>query len=274
MEKILNNKNKSNSVNNTKVLSNLKLPKISVEHAYNLKFFQQPNTLQLAKQLLGSILATKINGKLTAGIIIETEPYMGSFDKASHAYKNKKTQRTKIQFEAGGYNYIFFVYGMYYQYCIVTNKKDIPDAILIRSILPITGLKTMVKRRYFFKKYSKEKLKKVSSNYQLANDFLNKFKDEQEFFNFAINSKNKIPNFIRNLANGPGKLTIALDITNKQHENLANKPSLWMQPFLRFKPNDIVAKPRIGIDYAQEYAKKPWRFYVNKPEFIKWVSVK
>ena len=221
------------------------LPEISPKYAFPLSFYRQ-DTFKVSYELLGSILATNINGKITAGIITEVEPYMGSFDKASHAYKNKKTPRTAIQFEPGGYTYIFFVYGMYHQFCVVTNKKNIPDAILVRSVMPIYGLKTMAYRRY------KQKLD-ISNNLSLQ-----------------LNHKPKKQ--IINLSNGPGKLAIALGISKKLNAKKLTSPQIWIQPFLNIKRSQIASAKRIGIDYAEEYAHKPWRFYIKQPPFVWWVS--
>ena len=227
--------------------------KITPKNAYPLSFYQQ-DTFKISHKLLGSIIATKTNGKLTAGIITEVEPYFGSFDKASHAYPNKKTPRTAIQFEPGGFSYVFFVYGMYHQFCVVTNKKNIPDAILIRAVLPISGLKTMAKRRY-------KKAKKYET-------LVHKIPDTLDLNNI----KNKPKQILRNLTNGPGKLTIALNITKKLNEIPVNSIKLWIQPFLKLPKNQIAQAKRIGIDYAEEYAEKPWRFYIKQEPFVWWVS--
>lgn len=113
---------------------------------YPRNFYLQ-DTFQVAQQILGSYLCTCIDGQLTVGKIVETEVYLGSIDKASHSYPNKKTPRTQIQFGLGGYAYIFFVYGMYHQFCIVTGPANVPDVILIRALEPIAGIEYMMARR-------------------------------------------------------------------------------------------------------------------------------
>ncbi len=102
----------------------------------NKKFYLN-KTLKVAKELLGKYLVRKLeDGTILKGKIIETEAYIGPKDKASHAYLNKKTKRNWIEFEEGGYVYIYLVYGMYYQFNIVTYLKNKPECVLIRSVIP------------------------------------------------------------------------------------------------------------------------------------------
>jgi DNA-3-methyladenine glycosylase len=83
--------------------------------------------------LLGCFLARKIGKKVIRGIITETEAYVGEDDLASHASKGR-TKRTEIMYGEAGYAYIYMVYGMYHCLNIVTEKKDFPAAVLIRSV--------------------------------------------------------------------------------------------------------------------------------------------
>ena len=110
-------------------------------------FYQRRNVLKISKDLLGKLICTKINGKFTSGIITDVEAYRGTNDKASHAYNNKKTSRTKIMYENGGITYVYLCYGIHYLFNVITNKKNIADAILIRGIKPTNGLEIMMKRR-------------------------------------------------------------------------------------------------------------------------------
>ena len=113
----------------------------------NINFYLEPDIIQISRKLLGKVLCTNFQGQLTSGIIVETEAYAGINDKASHAYGNKKTHRTKIMYESGGVAYIYLCYGMHHIFNIVTNKKNIPHAILIRAIQPLTGINSMLKRK-------------------------------------------------------------------------------------------------------------------------------
>ncbi|MCX7697320.1 MAG: DNA-3-methyladenine glycosylase, partial [Bacteroidales bacterium] len=92
-----------------------------------------------------------IDGVLTSGIITETEAYAGIKDKASHAYGGKLTPRNKVMYKEGGYAYVYLCYGIHYLFNVVTNEKNIPDAVLIRSIEPFHG-KYMMEERLKSKK--------------------------------------------------------------------------------------------------------------------------
>lgn len=110
-------------------------------------FYKQEDVVSLARQLIGKVLFTNIDHQITAGIITETEAYAGVTDKASHAYGGKRTKRTETMFAEGGISYVYLCYGMYDLFNVVTNKADIPHAILVRSIIPYEGLKIMADRR-------------------------------------------------------------------------------------------------------------------------------
>lgn len=120
-----------------------------MENAVKLpfSFYRQEDVIEIAKNLLGKYLFTKIDGKITGGIIIETEGYKGIEDKACHAYNGCFTNRTKTMYENGGVSYVYFCYGMHHLLNVVTNKKNTPHAVLIRAIEPTHGIDIMLKRR-------------------------------------------------------------------------------------------------------------------------------
>lgn len=109
--------------------------------------FYLNDVLEVSKSLLGKRLCTNINGKLTGGIICETEAYKGVIDKAAHSYGNKRTKRTETMFLEGGIAYVYLCYGIHHLFNIVVDQKDIPEAVLIRGIIPDTGIPTILKRR-------------------------------------------------------------------------------------------------------------------------------
>lgn len=111
------------------------------------EFYIRQDVVNISKELLGKYLITKIDNKITGGIISETEAYAGTIDKASHAYGNKRTKRTEVMYLEGGVAYVYLCYGIHSLFNIVTNVKDIPHAILIRGIKPIIGEEIMCKRR-------------------------------------------------------------------------------------------------------------------------------
>lgn len=110
-------------------------------------YYQHDDVIFLAKDLLGKTLATKINGKETAGIITETEAYAGIGDRASHAYGGRRTNRTETMYSEGGVSYVYLCYGIHHLFNIVTNKRDVPEAVLIRAIWPTRGINEILKRR-------------------------------------------------------------------------------------------------------------------------------
>ena len=112
-----------------------------------LDFYQREDVLAISRELLGKVLCTNFHGKLTSGIIIETEAYAGITDRASHAYGGRRTKRTQIMYAPGGIAYVYLCYGIHHLFNVITNVKGIPHAILIRAIMPKEGLETMVTRR-------------------------------------------------------------------------------------------------------------------------------
>ena len=112
-----------------------------------VSYYKNLDTLELAKDILGKKLVTKVDNQTTSGIIVESEAYLGVSDRASHAFDNKLTSRTSTMYEEGGISYIYLCYGMHSLFNIVTNNKGIPEAILIRAIKPIDGISMMCKRR-------------------------------------------------------------------------------------------------------------------------------
>lgn len=109
-------------------------------------YFQNNDVVFLARDLLGKYLFTNIQGQLTGGIITETEAYAGISDRASHAYNGRRTNRTKIMYQRGGISYVYLCYGIHHLFNIVTGKRNIPNAVLIRSLFPIIGKTTMMNR--------------------------------------------------------------------------------------------------------------------------------
>ncbi|MGH9931142.1 MAG: DNA-3-methyladenine glycosylase [Pyrinomonadaceae bacterium] len=119
--------------------SNLKLPR---------EFYMRPNVLHVARELLGKLLVVPTrNGKRVSGRIVEVEAYRGPEDRAAHSYGGRRTKRTEPMYGIGGTAYVFFVYGMYNQFNVVTNDAEKPHAILIRAVEPVEGIELMRKRR-------------------------------------------------------------------------------------------------------------------------------
>ena len=111
-----------------------------------LSFYRRDNVLQVAKELLGKILVTNWEGSITSGRIVEVEAYAGAIDRASHAYGGRITGRNKVMYEEGGLAYVYLCYGIHHLFNVVTHNKDIPHAILIRALEPLSGIDVMLER--------------------------------------------------------------------------------------------------------------------------------
>ena len=110
-------------------------------------FYQREDVLAISQDLLGKVLYTQFDGNLTSGIIVETEAYAGVTDQASHAYDGRRTKRTETMYLSGGAVYVYLCYGIHHLFNIVTNKENIPHAVLIRAIQPRDGIEIMLQRR-------------------------------------------------------------------------------------------------------------------------------
>jgi DNA-3-methyladenine glycosylase len=188
-------------------------------------FYQSSDVVGLARNLIGKHLFTKINGKITAGMITETEAYAGVIDRASHAFAGRRTERTEVMYLEGGCCYIYLCYGVHYLFNVVTGKENEPHAVLIRGIYPVYGIDTILKR-------IKQK---------------------------EIDDK---------LFNGPGKLSKALGISIEQNGMNLTGDKIWIEDVDTNYPDEAIqVSERIGVHYAGEDAKLPYRFFL-KPEFL------
>jgi DNA-3-methyladenine glycosylase len=192
------------------------------------------DTLIVAKELLGKVIVREIDGVRLSGKIVETEGYIGSIDKASHAYGGKKTPRVEPLYGEPGISYVFSIYGMYECFNVISKEKGSPEGILIRAVEPIDGLEKIAQNR-FRKSYD------------------------------TLTAKE-----IKNLTNGPSKLCIALDINKKVHNfmDLVISKELYIEDGGIINSSDIVETTRVGIDYAEEAVDFPWRFYVKNNIYV------
>jgi len=125
------------------------LGNILMENDYEVlqhSFYDRSNVTVIARELLGKILITSFDNEITAGRIVETEAYNGAVDRASHAYGNRRTNRTEVMFGKPGTAYVYLCYGIHHLFNVVTNKKEIPHAILIRAVEPTEGISIMQDR--------------------------------------------------------------------------------------------------------------------------------
>jgi DNA-3-methyladenine glycosylase len=110
-------------------------------------YYLKNNVVEISRDLLGKYLFTCIDNLTTGGYIVETEAYNGIIDKASHAFGNKLSPRTKTMYMSGGVAYVYLCYGIHEMFNIVTSVEGQPHAILVRAIQPTDGLDIMMHRR-------------------------------------------------------------------------------------------------------------------------------
>jgi len=188
------------------------MPKLS----YN--FYQRNDVVLIAKELLGKVIYSNIDGFLTSGIITETEAYAGITDRASHAFGNRRTARTEVMYKKGGTAYVYLCYGIHHLFNVVTGEAENPHAVLIRAIHPLEGINHMKKRR-------------------------------------------KISVIKKTFSSGPGTCAKALGFHTKHSGTDLTKDLIWIEDQnIKIPKKDIIITPRIGIDYAGEDAKLPYRF--------------
>ncbi len=101
----------------------------------------------MALNLLGKKLVRYISGERVSGVIDEVEAYLGAEDPSCHTYEFRKSERNKVMYEPGGTAYVYFTYGMYHCFNVVSSKKGVPEAVLIRGVVPLDGIETMKKNR-------------------------------------------------------------------------------------------------------------------------------
>jgi DNA-3-methyladenine glycosylase len=199
------------------------------------RFYLRDDTLLIARELLGKTLVVPDagTGERVSGVIVEAEAYLGAIDKAAHSYEMRRTARTETMYARGGTVYIFFIYGMYFQFNVVAGAVGTPHAVLIRAVEPAEGIEIMRERR--------RAKSKTAAGANLSDV---------------------------NLTSGPGKLCIAfgIDKTFNSEDLLGRR--VWIEEGIEIPARQVMSGKRIGIDYAEEFAEKPWRFWVKDNPFV------
>ena len=91
--------------------------------------FYRRHAVDLAQALIGKVLVHRAEGHAYAARVVETEAYVGPHDLACHASKGR-TKRTEIMFGPAGHAYVYFIYGMYDMFNIVTGTVGVAQAVL------------------------------------------------------------------------------------------------------------------------------------------------
>ena len=184
-------------------------------------FYARANVTEIARDLLGKVLCTYIEGRLTAAIITETEAYAGVDDRASHAYGGRRTQRTEPMYSSGGVAYVYLCYGIHHLFNVVTSKRDDPQAVLVRAGMPLVGVDDMLDRR--------GKVRPDGS-----------------------------------LLAGPGSLGQALGIRTRHSGTNLAADRIWIEDHgLAVSDDAVEIGPRVGVEYAGEDARRPYRFILR-----------
>jgi DNA-3-methyladenine glycosylase len=77
---------------------------------------------------------------------------------------------------------------------------------------------------------------------------------------------------ITNTTHGPGLLCRALHIDRDLTGIDLLGDTLWIEKPARYKPPRVSRSPRIGVDYAGDWAAKPWRFFDRDSPYVSTVS--
>ncbi len=191
-------------------------------------FFTRDDVLQVSRSLLGKYLVTDFGEGRTAGRIVEVEAYRAPEDKASHAYGNRRTERTRVMFSRGGHAYIYLCYGIHHLFNVVTAEEGVAHAVLIRALEPAENIELMMRRR---------RMARVEARLTAGPGVLSQ-------------------------ALGITRKYTGTDMLNPE------SPVWIESRGETVEEKDIIASPRIGVAYAEECADWEWRFYVRGNRWV------
>ena len=189
--------------------------------------FYDRDTLTVARELLGKYLVHRVNGVELRARITETEAYVGAVDKACHAYGGRRTARTETLYARPGTAYVYLIYGMYHCLNFVTEPEGAAAAVLLRGVEAVEGAAHRACNRYG------RDLAQLTA-YQR-----------------------------KNFLNGPGKVCKAMAVTRAHNGLDLTGDALFLCDDSAAPAGEIHVGKRIGIDYAEEAADFPWRFWLN-----------
>lgn len=229
-----------------------------------------------AKELLGKILVHHTKLGPIRGIITEVESYMGEEDKGSHTYGGRRTERTEPMYHIGGTSYVYLIYGMYSCMNIAVMTEGIPQAVLLRSVVPAdeASRQRMIELRCAPRSSKTTKNAKQARNTNNASDAISiknagnvgntNLKNPANPADASQTAKNTTRNLLKHLSDGPGKMCIAMDITRADNDiDMVESDTFYVTEGIAIPSSCIKAGKRIGIDYAEEAADYLWRFYLE-----------
>lgn len=210
---------------------------VSTTDRLSRAFFER-DVVEVARGCLGLELESHTASGCARGRIVEVEAYRGPDDRAAHSFGGRRTARTEAMFGRAGHAYVFLIYGIHTHVNVVTGAVDDPHAVLIRALEPVLGVELMRERR-------------------------------------SASGKNRQTTGAtspRDLCSGPGKLCQALDVSRRFNGCDLLAPADENAEWLLLKPgrppDRIGCSPRIGVDYAGEWAAKPWRFFDQDSPYV------
>lgn len=201
----------------------------------------------LARRLLGAVLVRRLDdGTPIAGRIVETEAYLGARDAASHAYGLRRTPRNEAMYARGGTAYVYFTYGMHHCMNVVCAREGVPEAVLIRALEPVLGLEHMARHRD----------RPLGANFKQLRDLCAGPARlcQALAIDRALNGEDLVESsrlFVTDVSALHGELG--------SHRELLAIREAWAWP----REVKVELAPRIGIDYAGDWANKPLRYLVS-----------
>lgn len=198
--------------------------------------------ITVARELLGKTLVHRTSFGTVRGVLTEVESYMGETDKGAHTYGGRRTARTEPMYHQGGTSYVYLIYGMYSCMNIAAMTEGNPQAVLLRSVIPADEASGQIMRQLRLEEMNRKQRKRNREPYTM------------ERYPASLD---------KHLADGPGKLCIAMHITAADNDvDMVESPDFYVTEGIEVKPSQIQAGKRIGIDYAEEAADYLWRFYL------------
>lgn len=196
---------------------------------------------RLARALLGQRLVRILDdGARLAGIIVETEAYLGERDRAAHSFGGRRTARNESMYQRPGTAYVYFTYGMHFCMNVVCGSEGEPVAVLLRALMPVEGLDEMRRHRSGKRRRGAAPLRDTD------------------------------------LCSGPAKLCQALRIDRAlDGEDLVASPRLFIERAageggradadggVEIRRRDVARSARVGVSYAGEWAARPLRWFLS-----------